>query len=142
MVDDDPDDVSLFQTALREIQFTSPVELITAEKGSVLFNTLNAWLRDNHPPPDLILLDLNLPIIDSITVLRNLKSDFRFRPIPVIALTTSSDKANIDSCYDIGVNAFITKPDSFEEIVAMVSSILNFWCRNVKLPGWGPHRGI
>jgi len=99
-------------------------------------------LKSNSPPPDLILFDLNMPVMDGMQVLRNLKSDLRFRSIPIVAFTTSSDQASVDSCYELGANAFMTKPASFEKLVEMVSVIVNFWCFNVKLPRWGPHRSI
>ena len=142
VVDDDPEDLVLFQMALKELDSKFPVELITAESGSVLLNTLNDWFRNHHPPPDLILFDLNMPVMDGMQVLRNLKSDLRFRSIPIVAFTTSSDQASVDSCYELGANAFMTKPASLEELVEMVSMIVNFWCFSVKLPGWGPHRSM
>ena len=86
------------------------------------------------PRPDLILLDLNLPKKDGREVLEELKNDPDLHRIPVIVLTTSSAEADVLRSYDLHANCFISKPIGYDDFIAAVRSIENFWLRLVQLP--------
>jgi chemotaxis family two-component system response regulator Rcp1 len=84
-------------------------------------------------PPDIIILDLNLPGKSGIEVLREIKASTYLKRIPVIILTTSNDEQNIQSAYAVHANCYITKPVDFEKFSEVIESILNYWATVVKL---------
>jgi len=84
--------------------------------------------------PDLVLLDINLPLKNGYEVLDEIKSNEETRKIPVIILSTSSDRRDIDKAYDKHVNCFITKPLDIGEFIESISKIEEFWIQLVKLP--------
>jgi CheY-like chemotaxis protein len=84
--------------------------------------------------PGLILLDLNMPRMDGREALQRIKSDATFRRIPVIVLTTSEAEQDIIESYDLGVNAYVTKPVTFDELVSALQALGEFWFEIVKLP--------
>jgi CheY-like chemotaxis protein len=88
----------------------------------------------NARRPDLIILDLNLPRKDGRQVLTEIKTDPVLRQIPVIILTTSGAKEDIDKSYDLHANCFITKPMHLDGFTTVVEAIENFWLRVAKLP--------
>ena len=83
--------------------------------------------RDAREVPKLILLDLKMPRLDGLDVLRDLKSDERTRSIPVVAMTSSSQERDIDDCYRLGVNAFVTKPLDAAQFAKTIAGIGVFW---------------
>ena len=89
---------------------------------------------EEAPVPSLVLLDLKVPWCDGFEVLRLIKGDERLRSIPVIVLTGSSERDEIEKCYDLGANCFISKPDNAEKMKALVNVINHFWLDVVKLP--------
>jgi CheY-like chemotaxis protein len=88
----------------------------------------------SSPSPGLILLDLNMPRKDGREALREIKADPDLRRIPVVVLTTSKAEEDIYRTYDLGANSFITKPVSFEGLVAVMRDIGRYWIEIVELP--------
>jgi len=86
------------------------------------------------PRPGLILLDLNMPRKDGREALREIKADPELRRIPIVVLTTSKAEEDIYRTYDLGANSFITKPVSFEGLVAVMRDIGRYWIEIVELP--------
>jgi DNA-binding response OmpR family regulator len=89
--------------------------------------------RDS-PRPGLILLDLNMPKKDGREALREIKSNASFRQIPVVVLTTSKAEEDIYRTYDLGANSYITKPVTFEGLVAVMRALGQYWFEIVVLP--------
>ena len=87
-----------------------------------------------HPTPDIVILDLNLPKKDGREVLTDIKADKVLQRIPVVVLTTSSDEEDILRSYNLHANCYITKPLDFDQFAKVVASIENFWFTIVKLP--------
>ncbi len=83
--------------------------------------------RDLENGPRLILLDLRLPRVDGIEVLRQLKADERTRPIPVVVLTSSRQDPGIQACYELGANSYIVKPVDFDKFAASVADLGYYW---------------
>jgi len=90
--------------------------------------------RDQAHQPKVVLLDLRLPRVSGIDVLRRLKSDERTRTIPVVVLTSSKEDVDVDECYRLGVNSYITKPVSFDEFVKVVGELGLYWLLLNKIP--------
>ncbi|MEX1056003.1 MAG: response regulator, partial [Rhodothermales bacterium] len=86
------------------------------------------------PRPGIILLDLNMPRKDGREALKEIKSDPSLRRIPVIVLTTSEAEQDILRSYDLGVNAFVTKPVTFDGLATAIQRLGEFWFQIVKLP--------
>jgi len=137
MVDDDEDDCLLVQEALRDAGFNCTFRCVQDGVEIMDYLMREGRYRNAHetaPIPDLILLDLNMPRMNGREVLRKLKTDHRFRSIPVIVLTTSTARKDVDACYDLGANSYMTKQSTFDDLVAAISSLLEYWLKVAILP--------
>ena len=105
-----------------------------AEALDFLFATGVYADRDKTHQPKVVLLDLRLPRISGVEVLRRLKSDDRARTIPVVVLTSSKEDVDVEECYRLGVNSYITKPVSFDEFVKVVGELGLYWLLLNKIP--------
>jgi CheY-like chemotaxis protein len=136
MADDDPDDRLLARMAL-ERQGMHGV-LRTVDDGEELLDYLHrrgAYADPaTSPRPHLVLLDLNMPRMDGREALQALKSDPALRQIPVVVLTTSRSDEEVFRSYDLGANSFVTKPVTFDELVAVMQRLDLYWLRTVSLP--------
>lgn len=135
LADDDPDDRLLAREALEESRLAN--ELITVEDGAELLDYLlcrGRYERRSPGNPGLVLLDLNMPRMDGREALAAIKAHDSLRSIPVVVLTTSKAEEDILRTYDLGVNSFITKPVSFDELVAVMRDLGRYWLEIVELP--------
>jgi two-component system, response regulator len=132
MADDDRDDCEMTRQAFLDSKVANP--FITVPDGEKLLEYLQ---RKDVPRPSLILLDLNMPKMDGREVLGLIKKDERFRRIPVVILTTSKADEDILNSYDMGANSYITKPVTFEGLVAVIKSLKDYWLGIVQLPPEG-----
>jgi two-component system response regulator len=89
---------------------------------------------DLRPAPKMVLLDLKLPKIDGIEVLRRLKADERMRTIPVVVLTSSTEQRDLKAAYELGVNSYVTKPIEFPEFSRILGELARYWLELNKLP--------
>jgi CheY-like chemotaxis protein len=136
MADDDAEDCLLVREALRESG--RPHILRFVRDGEELLDYLcrrgeYESTRD-APMPDLILLDLKMPKMDGREALRELKADSRFKHIPVVVLTTSTDPQDVDVSYAIGVNSYVTKPVTYRGLVALMETLSKYWLELVERP--------
>jgi CheY-like chemotaxis protein len=126
LADDDADDVSFFQHALKEV--AQPVELSVVRDGEHALNFLFRAEPYSHvAQPDIVLLDINMPRKTGIDVLAARGQDPRLKCIPVIMFTTSRHPHDINRCYELGANAYITKPTGLPQLVTALKRILDFW---------------
>ncbi len=133
LVEDNPGDVRLTLEAFKGAKVLKNFAVVNDGVEAL------AYLRQQGPyansvPPDLILLDLNLPKKDGREVLAEIKADESLRKIPVVILTTSSAEEDIARAYSAYANCYITKPVDLDQFLCVVSSIEDFWLRLVKLP--------
>jgi two-component system response regulator len=139
MVDDDEDDCLLVEAALYEAYLKCDFHCL--QDGAEMLDYLNRSGRyqdpESAPRPDLIFLDLNLPRMNGRAVLKKLKSDERFRAIPVIILTTSNHEDDVAFCYDMGANTYIVKEASFAGLRAALKVVRDYWVDNSILPPKG-----
>ncbi len=129
LVEDNPNDVELTLHALRRHHPDLNVEVLRdgAEAVDRLFCTGAYDNRNIQDQPRCILLDLKLPKVNGVEVLRQIKTDERTRGIPVVALTTSTEARDIAESYQLGVNSYISKPVDFEEFSEAVRKIGDYW---------------
>ncbi len=136
MADDDPEDRMLTAKALKEHHAITGVAFV--EDGEELMDYLcrrGQYVNPaSSPRPGVILLDLNMPRKDGRQALREIKSDPLLRTIPVVILTTSKAEEDILRSYDLGVNAYITKPVTFQALVDVTRVLAQFWFEIVMLP--------
>jgi two-component system response regulator len=129
LVEDNEDDVLLTHRALRALKLASRVE--TVRDGAEALEFLALTGKDSagtkNEPPDIILLDINLPRLSGIEVLRRVKSDPRTRPIPVIMLTTSSQELDMRAAYESGANSYIRKPVETEAFQKAINDLGFYW---------------
>jgi CheY-like chemotaxis protein len=140
LADDDEEDRMLAREALVENRLAN--DLREVKDGVELMQYLRQQgeyaLPGRAPRPGLILLDLNMPRMDGREALKEIKSDPKLRQIPVVVLTTSQAEEDIFSTYDHGVNAFISKPVSFEGLVEVMKGLSHYWFEIVELPTQNP----
>jgi CheY-like chemotaxis protein len=129
LVEDDLGHARLIQKNLRRAHLAN--EIVTANDGQQALDLIfgeGTGEGTLYTTPTLILLDLNLPILDGYQVLKRLKSDDRTRHIPIVILTTTADSREVDQCYELGCNVYITKPvdyDQFSEAIRQLGLFLS-----------------
>ncbi len=128
LAEDNPNDVELTLAALRENHLANEVVVVRdgAEALDYLFRR-NAFAGRAGGNPALMLLDLKMPKVDGIEVLRQVKSDPAVRTIPIVVLTSSREEQDLVMSYDFGVNAYVVKPVDFPEFVQAVRVLGGFW---------------
>src|SRR6186713_2430236 len=136
MVEDNPGDVRLTREALRRTGHD--LRLHHAEDGVAAMQFLHQDAPyEAAPRPDLILLDLNLPLMGGRDVLAAIKSDASLRSIPVIVLSTSQSDDDVSHAYDLQANCFISKPANLHEFNQVIHNIERFWLQTASLIGRG-----
>lgn len=128
LAEDNPNDVELTLAALQECRLTNEVEVVRdgAEALDYIYQRGDFAGRSNGLP-GVILLDLKMPRVDGIEVLRQIKSDPALRQIPVVMLTSSREEKDLVMSYDLGVNAFVVKPVDFAQFVEAIRTLGVFW---------------
>jgi len=129
LVEDNPNDVKLTLHALKKNNIANRIEIVRdgAEALEFIFATGAYADRQNAENPRVILLDLKLPKVDGLEVLRQIKSDPRTRAIPVVVLTSSREDRDIVESYNLGVNSYIVKPVDFEQFTEAVRTLGLYW---------------
>jgi CheY-like chemotaxis protein len=133
LVEDSPGDVRLTQEVMRDAKIANDLHVVDDGESAMAFLRQTGDYAD-HPRPDLVLLDLNLPRKDGREVLAEMSEDEDLRTVPVIVLTTSSAEQDILRSYQLSANAYITKPIDLDEFITVVRSIETFWLSIVRLP--------
>ena len=134
LVEDNPSDVALTRRAFGKAGITG---LVAVEDGKEALDYLFREGPHAERPagqPSLILLDLNLPKLDGLAVLRRLREDERTRHTPVVVLTSSVEQDDVASSYALGANSYIRKPVEFERFAQAVEAIGNYWLRLNQTP--------
>ena len=135
LVEDNPTDAELTMRALRKKHLANNLVWVKDGEEALDFIHCKGKYKDRiNGTPKLILLDLKLPKIDGIEVLRDLKSDIRTRTVPVVMLTSSQEERDIVESYQLGVNSYIVKPVDFDKFLEMVSQVGLYWSLMNKVP--------
>lgn len=124
LVEDNPMDLDLTQRAFSRRKVVNPFEV--ARDGEEALDWMRRW-DEGAPIPVLILLDLKLPRVDGLDVLRRYKEHPLYRSIPVVVLTTSDEDRDIETAYQLGANSYIVKPVEFEKFVEVAAQIEVYW---------------
>ena len=128
LAEDDPADVELALSAMEEIASTRRIAVVNnGEDALDYLHRRRRWRGRGAGQPALILLDLKMPGIGGIEVLRTVKTDARTRCIPVVVFTSSGDRKDVAMCYENGANAYVVKPVEFHSFAKTLQAIGGFW---------------
>ncbi|MEQ1560307.1 MAG: response regulator [Methyloglobulus sp.] len=131
LVEDNPVDVDLTLRAFARCKLANPV--LVARDGEEALAWIPRW-ESGETKPVVILLDLNMPRVDGLTVLKALKAHPGTKDIPVVILTTSKEDRDISKAYELGVNSYIVKPVDFDNFMEVAQQIELYWCVYNELP--------
>lgn len=135
LADDDPDDRLMASEAIAESRLTNPLVMVADGEELLDYLLWRGQYAESKPArPGFILLDLNMPKKDGREALREIKQNPELRRIPIIVLSTSKAEEDILRTYDLGVNSFITKPVTFDQLVEVMRSLGKYWLEIVELP--------
>jgi CheY-like chemotaxis protein len=131
VVEDSPTDEALLVRALSESGLSNPV--VTVKDGLEALQYLSASgryeLRDPEELPAVVLIDLNLPKLDGLEVLRRLRSDYRTKLLPVVIFTSSVEEQDLINGYSLGANSYVRKPIEFSVFSKVVTQLVTYWVR-------------
>lgn len=127
MVEDNPIDMELTLRALRKHKVSNPISVARDGEEALDYVHQRGRFAAGAPIPALILLDIRLPKLDGIEVLREIKRHPVYRTVPVVMLTTSQEEADVRNSYELGVNSYIVKPVDFEKFLEVVRRIDLYW---------------
>lgn len=138
LVEDNPDDVALTTRALRRHGIANEIAQVADGVAALDFlKAQGAYVdRRGHNLPTLMLLDLNLPRVDGLEVLRRIRADPDLHRLPVVILTSSKEESDVAAGYDLGANSYVRKPVDFLEFVEAVRTLGTYWMLvNERPPG-------
>ena len=131
LVDDNQVDIDLTLMAFSRINFTKRVQI--ARDGAETLEIIRSWGVKRSSTPKLILLDINIPKINGLEVLKELKESDKTKSIPVVMLTSSNNDADINKAYEFGANSYLIKPIDFDKFILLTRVICDYWIQlNVK----------
>lgn len=129
LVEDNANDAELAKRALQKKNLANSITWVKdgAEANDFLFCKGQYEGRDIHDKPRVVLLDLKLPKVDGLEVLKAVKADDRLKTIPVVVLTSSQEESDLVNSYNLGANSFIVKPVDFDNFTNAISEIGYYW---------------
>ena len=128
LIDDSANDVTLIKASLLNSHFGN--DIVVAEDGEEAIDYLykkNKFAGDQSDEPVFILLDIKMPLMDGIEVLKVIRSDPKFNKVPIIMLTSSRDSHDLIECYNNGANSFVVKPVNINEFMLVVKELGQYW---------------
>ncbi len=121
LVEDNPNDAELTQRALRKADVGARLHIVRDGAEAL------EYLLSDRPKPKVVFLDLKLPKIDGVEVLRRVRADDRTRFVPVVVLTSSQEEKDVSQCYKLGVNSYVVKPVEFDKFYKAVGDLATYW---------------
>jgi two-component system, response regulator len=136
IVEDDPNDLELELQALQDAGISRGIEVARDGEKALDFLFCRNEFRQRHPDcqPKLILLDLKLPKVNGLGVLREIKADLRTRMLPLVILTSSKQEQDVIQSYQLGANSYVQKPVNFDAFCAAIRQLGNYWLLTNQAP--------
>ncbi|MEM9443960.1 MAG: response regulator [Verrucomicrobiota bacterium] len=133
LVDDSDDDILLIKNAFKKCDRLSIIDAVN--DGQEALNYLKQIGEYSEAErPDMLLLDINMPVIGGFEVLEHLSKHDDFMSLPVVMLTTSDNEDDVTNSYKLGACSYIRKPDTFSDMKGITEKFENYWCSTVKIP--------
>jgi len=133
LVDDNEDDVELTQYAFERAKLSNRMHTVQNGEEALKFLRRQAPYED-APGVDLVLLDINMPVMDGRETMTHIAADSSLKHIPVVVLTTSEHEDDIEELYQLRCSSYVTKPVGFESMAKIVKELAGYWFQLVKLP--------
>lgn len=136
LIEDSPDDAAFFKHTFNKSDLGPRLNLVVdgAEALEFISCTGRHAGRNHAPNPLIIVLDLKLPKVDGLQVLRRLKSDPHTWNIPIVVFSSSQEESDLIACYKLGVNSYVVKPMDFDEFTESVQRLVEYWLRFNRTP--------
>ena len=134
LVEDDPNDVELIKLALESYNFVNQIDVVMDGEEALTYLQGRAGESFATPLPRLVLLDLKLPKVDGIDVLRAIRNHPRTRELVVVVMTSSAENQDLNACYDLSVNSYIVKPLDFQQFIEVTRQVGFYWMMLNQLP--------
>ncbi|MBE0544402.1 MAG: response regulator [Verrucomicrobia bacterium] len=136
LIEDSPDDAAFFKHTFAKSNLVARLNVVGdgAEALEFISSTGRHAGRNHAPSPRIIVLDLKLPKLDGLQVLRRLKSDPRTWNIPIVVFSSSEEESDLVASYKLGVNSYIVKPMDFDEFTESVQRLVEYWLRFNRIP--------
>ncbi len=136
LVEDNPHDAEITLRALKRANFANHVQwLKDGEEALAFLFSEGPHVNKPQPRPRVMLLDIKMPKVDGIEVLKRIKADSRTRSIPVVMLTSSKEESDLVRSYDLGVNSYLVKPVDFQRFYEEVTRVGYYWVAMNQMPG-------
>lgn len=126
LVEDDDNDVLLIKRAFKKAKMANPVEVVSDGEAAITYLSRKPPY-DERPVPELVLLDLKLPRKSGHEVLQWIREQPRFKYLPVVVLSSSRERPDVQRAYELGANSYLVKPPSFEALIEMVQTLDVYW---------------
>jgi len=129
LVEDDLNDILLFQRAYRKCDLSNPLQIVNDGETAQDYLAGNGKYADRlaYPIPALVLLDFKLPRKSGLEVLEWMRSQNDLKRLPVVALTSSQEKADVNRAYDLGINSYLVKPVAFDSLMQLIQALSLYW---------------
>jgi CheY-like chemotaxis protein len=124
LVEDNQVDIDLTLLAFARIKFNKPVQI--ARDGNEMLDIIEQW-NIGAPLPQLILLDIKLPKVSGLEVLKIIKQSKKIQHVPVVMLTSSSNEVDLQTAYELGANSYLIKPVDFEQFLLLTTTLCEYW---------------
>lgn len=134
LVEDDPNDVELIHLALERYNFVNQLDVVIDGEQALHYLQGRGGQPPLHPLPRLVLLDLKLPKVDGIEVLRAIRNHPRTRELVVVVMTSSAENQDLSDCYAMGVNSYIVKPLEFQQFMNVACQVGFYWMMLNQVP--------
>lgn len=136
LVEDSPSDAAILVAALEDSGYVGVVQVVTNGVDAIQ-RLVTADIESDIESPQLILLDLNLPKMSGLEVLKEVKQNPLWKHIPIVVLSSSSSRGDVDRSYELHANAYLSKPRELTGYRAIAQQLHDFWLKTVKLPTYG-----
>jgi DNA-binding response OmpR family regulator len=139
LVEDSPDDVFFLQRAFKRAEIKAPLQVVKdGQQALGYLGGVGEYAdRQKYPLPCLVLLDLKLPYVPGFDVLKWIRSRTELQTLPVIILTSSSERSDLDRAYRLGANSFLVKPSDSGELLGLAKCFADYWLKYNLLPPIG-----
>lgn len=127
LIDDDPNDVELFQLAIQDLRYIRTLDILNDGVQAIAYLLGSTTQSPVNELPRFVLMDLKLPGLTGIEVLRIIRNHPSTRLLPVVIMTSSAEESDLTDCYNLGVNSYVIKPIDFQQFRGLAQQVGSYW---------------